>query len=54
MHICTCLITYINMYTYCVEHIYIYILCTVSISELNIQHWLLLSTVTTAKFAMMS
>ena len=25
MHICTCLITYINMYTYCVEHIYIYI-----------------------------
>ena len=25
MHICTYLITYINMYTYCVEHIYIYI-----------------------------
>ena len=24
MHICTYLITYINMYTYCVEHIYIY------------------------------
>ena len=24
MHICTYLITYINMYTYCVEHIYIF------------------------------